>query len=34
VVRTSYDATGSAVEFGQHVYPADRYAFELSLFGH
>lgn len=34
VVRTSYDATGGAVEFGQHVYPADRYAFELSLFGH
>jgi DNA-binding GntR family transcriptional regulator len=34
VVRTSYDATGRAVEFGRHVYPADRYAFELSLFGH
>jgi DNA-binding GntR family transcriptional regulator len=33
VVRTSYDASGRAVEFGQHVYPAERYAFELSLLG-
>jgi DNA-binding GntR family transcriptional regulator len=34
VARTAYDATGKSVEFGSHVYPADRYAFELSLVGH
>ena len=34
VSRTSYDATGTAVELGRHVYPADRYSFELSLVGH
>lgn len=34
VARTSYDASGRAVEFGQHVYPAERYAFELSLVVH
>ena len=33
VARTCYDATGRPVELGQHVYPADRYAFELSLLG-
>jgi DNA-binding GntR family transcriptional regulator len=33
VTRTSYDHTGRAVELGQHIYPADRYALELSLLG-
>jgi DNA-binding GntR family transcriptional regulator len=29
--RTTYDATGRAVEYGSHCYVADRYAFEMSL---
>ncbi|MFF6906457.1 GntR family transcriptional regulator [Streptomyces sp. NPDC012389] len=29
--RTTYDATGRAVEFGSHVYRASRYAFEFQL---
>lgn len=29
--RVSYDSAGRAIEFGSHVYPADRYSFEISL---
>lgn len=29
--RIAYDDTGRAVEYGDHVYPAERYAFEMSL---
>jgi len=31
MVRTAWDVTGRAVEYGSHVYPASRYSFELSL---
>ncbi|WP_037683032.1 GntR family transcriptional regulator [Streptomyces griseus] len=29
--RTAYDDTGRAVEFGQHIYRASRYAFDFQL---
>jgi len=29
--RIAYDDAGRAVEYGDHVYPAERYAFEMSL---
>ncbi|MFE5076207.1 GntR family transcriptional regulator [Streptomyces halstedii] len=29
--RTTFDASGRAVELGSHVYPASRYAFEFQL---
>lgn len=29
--RTAYDDQGIAVEFGRHVYPADRYTFETNM---
>jgi DNA-binding GntR family transcriptional regulator len=29
--RTAYDETGRAVEYGDHLYAASRYSFELSL---
>jgi len=29
--RVSYDDSGRAIELGSHVYPADRYSFEISL---
>jgi DNA-binding GntR family transcriptional regulator len=29
--RIAYDDSGRAVEYGSHVYPAERYAFEMSL---
>lgn len=29
--RTAYDDSGTAVEFGRHVYRADRYSFESTL---
>jgi DNA-binding GntR family transcriptional regulator len=29
--RTTYDDSGHAVEFGTHVYRADRYSFEITL---
>ncbi len=29
--RIAYDDAGQAVEYGDHVYPAERYAFEMSL---
>jgi len=29
--RTGFDAVGRAVEFGQHLYLADRYSFEVTL---
>jgi GntR family transcriptional regulator len=29
--RTAFDVTGRPVEYSSHVYPADRYAFEMSL---
>ena len=29
--RVSYDSSGRAIELGSHVYPADRYSFEVSL---
>jgi DNA-binding GntR family transcriptional regulator len=31
MVRTAWDARGSAVEYGSHVYRASRYSFEISL---
>jgi GntR family transcriptional regulator len=30
--RTTYDDQGSVVEFGDHIYSASRYSFEISLF--
>lgn len=30
--RTAYDDTGTAVEFGQHIYRASRYMFDTTLF--
>jgi DNA-binding GntR family transcriptional regulator len=30
--RTAFDDAGTAVEFGQHIYRASRYAFETTLF--
>jgi len=30
--RTAFDESGEAVEFGQHIYRASRYAFETTLF--
>jgi DNA-binding GntR family transcriptional regulator len=32
--RISYDDTGSAVEFGRHVYRSDSYSFEITLVEH
>jgi GntR family transcriptional regulator len=29
--RISYDDAGQAVEYGSHVYPAERYSFEMSV---
>jgi len=29
--RISYDDAGRSVEYGSHVYPADRYSFEMSV---
>jgi len=29
--RISYDDTGQPVEYGSHVYPAERYSFEMSV---
>lgn len=29
--RISYDDTGEPVEYGSHVYPAERYSFEMSV---
>ncbi len=29
--RTAFDASGNAVEFGQHCYRPDLYSFELTL---
>jgi DNA-binding GntR family transcriptional regulator len=31
MVRTAWDATGRALEYGSHVYPAGRYSFEINL---
>ncbi len=31
IERTSYDATGRAVEYGKHAYAADRYSVRLTL---
>lgn len=31
MTRTAWDATGRAVEYGSHVYPASRYSMELTL---
>ena len=31
MVRTAWDASGRAVEYGAHVYRASRYSFELTL---
>jgi len=33
MTRTAWDATGRAVEYGSHIYPASRYSFELNLTG-
>jgi DNA-binding GntR family transcriptional regulator len=33
MTRTAFDAMGRVVDFGTHVYRADRYAFELTLSG-
>lgn len=33
MTRTAWDATGRAVEYGSHTYPASRYSFELTLTG-
>jgi DNA-binding GntR family transcriptional regulator len=33
MARTAFDVNGRVVEYGTHVYRADRYAFELSLSG-
>jgi len=30
--RTAYDADGQAIEFGDHVYRADGYAIEVTVF--
>jgi len=30
--RTAYDASGRAIEHGQHVYLASRYSFSTTLF--
>lgn len=30
--RTAFDESGSAVEFGQHIYRASRYSFDTTLF--
>lgn len=32
--RTAYDDSGSAIEFGQHIYRASRYIFDTMLFAH
>jgi GntR family transcriptional regulator len=29
--RVSYDDAGQPVEYGSHVYPAERYSFEMSV---
>jgi DNA-binding GntR family transcriptional regulator len=29
--RTAYDHAGRAIEYGSHVYRADRYSFQVSL---
>jgi DNA-binding GntR family transcriptional regulator len=29
--RISYDDAGQPVEYGSHVYPAERYSFEMSV---
>jgi DNA-binding GntR family transcriptional regulator len=31
MVRTAWDATGRALEYGSHVYRASRYSFEINL---
>ena len=31
MVRTTWDASGRALEYGTHVYRASRYSFELNL---
>jgi DNA-binding GntR family transcriptional regulator len=31
MTRTAWDANGSAVEYGSHIYRANRYSFELTL---
>ena len=31
MTRTAWDESGRGVEYGSHVYPADRYSFELTL---
>jgi DNA-binding GntR family transcriptional regulator len=33
MARTAFDATGRVVDYGTHVYRADRYTFELTLSG-
>ncbi len=30
--RTAYDTDGRAIEFGDHVYRADAYAIEVTVF--
>jgi DNA-binding GntR family transcriptional regulator len=30
--RTAYDAGGQVIEFGDHVYRADGYAIEVTVF--
>jgi DNA-binding GntR family transcriptional regulator len=31
MTRTAFDSAGRAVEYGDHVYRADRYTVELTL---
>jgi DNA-binding GntR family transcriptional regulator len=31
MTRTAYNDAGAAIEFGQHVYQSDLYAFEVTL---
>jgi len=33
ITRTAYSSTGRPIEYGQHCYRADRYAFEIRLVG-
>jgi len=33
MTRTAWDATGQGIEYGSHIYRADRYAFELTISG-
>ena len=30
--RTTYDANGRVIEYGNHIYRASRYSFETTLF--